>query len=378
MSAGVEHHDNVLLTTQPHDPISGTTATARVNLGVRSTTWDVHANIGAKSSWFDEEAFDRDEYQIRLFSQFRAPRSHWQLDGSRLQESLLTSEEVDPDTGLPRFQRTRWTETVGPGWIYSMSATTQLQFRLNAAHVTYEEGGPVILNDYGSESASVVFSKQWSPRTTFSFTVAASQYDVPDNEFESRTRSAYAGMTHRLTPVFRTGLSIGGWRNNSRGVGCAEYHTIDFDGQTVLVCVTGLVDASESGVFFQADAERQFKRSRLSGKLSRDVRPSGSGTEVEFDQASLFYEHQLLASRLWAILGVDASRTSSLSGDPAGVDRDYYQIAPRLRYRVNRDLDLEASYRRARQMYERLGDAATNDSVYLTLTYRPPRMTRSR
>lgn len=378
MTLGYEHHDNILLTTQPHESVSGTSAAARADLGVRSAAWDVHADVGAKSSWFDDDAFDRDEYHLRLFSQLVSKRSMWQLNGSRRQESLLTSEEVDPDSGLPRFQRSRWTETASPAWTYSLNATTQVQFRINAAHTTYEEGAPVNLNDYRSRSANATLTKQWTRRTAFSFTVAGSRFEVPDNDFESRTVSAHAGMSHEFTPLLRTGLSVGGWRNNSEGIGCVDYVAVLFAGEQLLVCVPGRVDSTETGLFFQADAERKFERSRLSGKLGRDVRPSGSGTEVEIDQATLSYEHQIKASRLSAILTANAIRTRSLSGDPSGIDRDYYQLAPRLRYRATRNLDLETTYRHTRQMYETIGNAATNDSIYLTVTYRPPRMTRSR
>lgn len=379
VSIGVEQHDNILLTTRGHERISGTTAGARADLGVRSASWDVHANVGAKSSWFDEEAFDRDAYHLRFYSQLQRERSSWQLNAARLQESLLTGETVDPDTGLPRFQRTRWTETVSPGWTYSLGPTTQLQLRLDASEVTYEEGAPVNLNDYRTRSASATLARQWTARTAFSFSAAGSRYEVPENDFESRTVSAYAGVSHRFTPLFRLGLSAGAWRNDSEGTGCVEHVTLLFGGQELLLCVrTGMVDTSESGLFFQADGERRFQRARLSGKLSRDVRPSGSGTEVEVDQAALAYEHQIRASRFWATLTGDALRTRALSGDPSAIDRNYYQIAPGLRFRVTRNLDIEASYRHTRQSYETALDAATNDSVYLTLTYRPPRMTRSR
>jgi len=90
------------------------------------------------------------------------------------------------------------------------------------------------------------------------------------------------------------------------------------------------------------------------------------------------YEYQIRPSRIWAILSADATRTRSLSEDTTAIDRDYYQIAPRLRYRALRSLDLEVSYRHTRQKYETAEDAATDKAVYLTLTYRPPRMTRSR
>lgn len=372
MTLGYEHHDNILLTTQPHDSVSGTSAAARADLGVRAATWDVHANLGAKSAWFDEEALDRDDYHLKLFSQLVGQRSIWQLDGSRLQESLLTGDVIDPDTGLPRSQRSRWTETVSPAVTYSLRATTQVRLRFNDTHVTYEESGLASLFDYRSQSAEITVSEQWSPRTTLSFTVAGSQFTVPENrDLESRTVSAYAGVSHWFTPLFRFGLSAGTWHNESEFIDCVQAFFIfclQFD----------RVETTDTGTVLQADVERRFERSRLSGKLSRGVRPSGSGTEVEFDQVSLSYEHQIRASRLWAILLTDAIRTRSLSGAPTGIDRDYYQIAPRLRYRFTRNLDLEASYRHTRQTYETALDAATNDSVYLTLTYRPPRMTRSR
>lgn len=370
---GYERHDNILLTTQPHESVSGVTAAARANLGARAPTWDVHAEVGAKSAWFDEEAFDRDDYHLRLSSRLLGQRSTWQLDAARLQESLLTSEIVDPDTGLPRAQRSRWTETVNPSWTYALDATTQIRFRVNDAHITYDaDAAAARLFDYRAQSLETTVSKQWSPRTTLSATVLGSQFSVPENrDLESRTLSTYVGLSHRLTPLYRVGLSAGAWRNKSEFIDCVEpffVFCLRFD----------RVDTTDTGTVLRADIERQFTRSRASGSYSRDVRPSGSGTEVQFDQAGFSYEQQIRASRFWAILSADAARTRALSGNSAGIDRDYYQITPRFRFRATRNVDLEASYRHARQMYETAADATTNDSVYLTLTYRPPRMTRSR
>lgn len=373
VSVGYEHHDNIRLTTQPHDSISGTSAAAQANLGVRAPTWDLRANLRAKSVRFDEEAFDRDDYQAKLFARALSQRSVWQLDAARLQESLLTSDEIDPDTGLPLTQRNRWTETVSPSWIRSLDATTQIQFRFNDTHVTYEDGSALVnLFDYRAQSVDATLSKQWSARTTVSLTLAGSRFEVPDNgDLESRTLSAYAGVSHQFTPLVRAGASIGVWRNESEFDTCV----LGFLGVCFLV---DREDTTDTGTVLRADVERQLKRSRISGSYARDIRPSGSGTEVEIDQVGFSVNHQIRDSRFWAVLTAEAIRTRTLGQDPTGIDRDYYQVSPRLRYKASREWEIDASYRHARRQFEVSGDAASNDSVYLTLTYRPPRMSRSR
>lgn len=378
---GAEYQNNPLLTTEARDSARGLWAAPVVDVGGRSAIWDIRASAGARAARYDIDSFDSDSDHVSINTHRRTERSTWRLNAARHHESILTSEEIDPDTGLPEGRRQRQTDTVAPGLGIALDALTRLDLGYQRSRVSYEDGAPIGLVDYRQDAATASLSRQWSARTLFSLSGSGSRFDVPARDFESRTVSVTVGASHQFSQALRFGLSAGARRTTSDGNACVE--TVDVitgnPPRRVTVCQRlGRVADVDRGAVYTLDMERRFARSRLNASASRAINPSGSGTEVESDTASFTFEHDLRPSRLWVSLATSATRHRAVTGDPAGIDRDYYRIEPRIRYRLTRDIDVEGGYRYVRQQFEGGRPAAANDVVFATFVYRLPRWSASR
>lgn len=369
---GAEYQENRLLTLQAHDPVWGYWVAPRMELGVRSETWDMRTDLGGRRARYEQEAFDYDSFYANVSAGIHTERASWRIEARHAQDTLITGEQVDADTGLPAFERERRTETVAPAWSYSASPTTLLQLSYQTSHVTYGDGAPTSLYDYRQQATQAGVSYDWDARTRLSLNAAGSWFDVPANNFESRTLSMSAAISHRLSQVWKLGLSAGTRETKTGGRVCAETEIV-FAEQLRLECRRfDDVAQTDHGLVFGLDVERSFRRSRLSADITREVTPSGSGTEIENDTASMTLDHDLRPSRLWIGLTTAATRRRAVSGDPTAVDRNHYRVEPRFRWRLARNFDLDAGYRYERQRFERDTEAATNNSVYFTMTYRLP------
>lgn len=378
VTLGVERHDNIRLSASPQATVSGQSAAASAELGIRAETWAVQTNVSGASTRYDSDSVgDRDDFRLRLQSRLAGERNVWQLGAGRAQDTLLASEKVDADSGLLRPNTKRWTETFSPAWTHSLNATTQLQLNYEQLQSIYNDGQDTNLNDYRSRSVQGAFSKQWSARTTLSLSGANSTYQASATDYESRTESASLGVSHKISEVLDVDFSLGRRRTTSEGQRCV-YEPDPLFGIFLICTRLETISTTDNGTVYSLNFDRRFERSQLSANINRSVDPSGTGTEVEADKISAQWTHELRQSRLWFIVGIESARFRSISGDASGIDREYYRIEPRLRYRLTERFEIDSYFRHIRQRYDATDESITSDALYLTLTYRPPRMARSR
>lgn len=369
VGVGYEHHDNISLTTAPHESVSGFSVNPRLDVGLRSDTWDARVNLSDNSARFNEERFDRDNVYAKLFTNLRNERNVWQLNVSTADESVITSDVIDPDTGLAQGHRDRSTRTINPAWTYGISERSQIRVDLQTTDVRYEDGVSAGLSDYDQESGTLQLQYRLSVRSLIFASASRLNFDAFDTRTQSANKTYQLGGNHNFSPTLSGSLSVG-----KRTTSVDRY---------VLVCEVPfgpfclqfgqmLVSTTEDGSTYDATIQKRFELTQLALSASRAVTASGAGTLVETDSVSVRLERPIQAERLTAFLTVEAFQQKAVGGDATRVDRDYYRAEPRMRWRMARDWSVDTTYRYARQKYDNQSDTATNNSVFVTLTYTWP------
>lgn len=374
-TVGLQRESNLLLTTAPHESVSGRWAGARAYFGLRTENWESKANLGVRSNRFDNEDFNSDEYTVKLFNSLKSERTKWGLDASSVRDSVLSGNIVDADTGLAGGQRERTTGTISPSWSYLLTTRTLLKITYQTNDVRYNDARSAGLVDYDQNIARLDLSYDLSARTRVFASMAESSFDVPDNRLTSRNRQVQVGASYAFSETLNGSLAVGSRRTDTDQV-VTRCGIIFFGLCFFPEDVT--VSASDTGSTLNATLQKQFERTRVEFNASRALSPSGAGAQVDADSISLLIEREIRSNRLWASFSGDALRLRTIVGDPTGIDRDYYRLEPRLRYQWSENVEIATYYRYTRRRYESLPEAAENNAVYLTVTYRSPRMSRSR
>src|SRR3989344_1461774 len=376
-----EYNDNIRLTAQPHNSVNGSIIAPSLNFGVNTPVWQTSGGGEVTQRRYSgEEGLDRDDNLLRISSTYRAERSTWRLDASRVRDSVLTDEYVSADTGVVQTNKKRESDSVQPSWICMLSERTQLQLAYQQADVSYDDALSVGLYDYCNRSTTVTLANQISGLNQIFITAGYSAFDVAVTGFDSSTRNLQAGITRTFSETTRGTLQAGLRRTDSFTPGGNPIYTrfsTEFGDVLVQTGVTQDVHSQETGSVFSGNLETKYESTRLSMALSRSLNPSGSGGQVEQDTFTIDLNRQVTA-RLTAYVTANASKVRTDEGNISSNERTYYEIRPGAHWRWSREWNVGMNYRYAYVKREFESEAADSNSVSLMLTYQPLKMSISR
>src|SRR3989344_560398 len=156
-----EYYDNTSLTTQSHTSTRANVVSPKVDMSARSEIWRIGGMVQLTSKRFPGQVvLDSDDRLFDLSSLYRTERSIWRLNGSSRRDSLLTTEQASPDTGLLQTQKQRESRSLNPVLSWSFTERTQIQLAYQTDDVAYVDGASVGLLDYQFHSTNATLSNQ--------------------------------------------------------------------------------------------------------------------------------------------------------------------------------------------------------------------------
>jgi hypothetical protein len=204
------------------------------------------------------------------------------------------------------------------------------------------------------------------------------------------------GLERQITPKLTGGMSFGIGEYTAEGLGTQEDGSAqNYLGQigfnyllnlrtrlTVEVGASHLenddLGVSETEPTWDLRVTREMPASRLLVGWNRGTEPSVFGGLITADRVIASYQQSL--SERWEI-SLDAYAYETRSVGSAGTDRDnrtYFDLSPRITWRVNRSWNLGAlySYRWSERTFDEAGQfegSAEGNVVSLFVSYQPPR-----
>lgn len=358
-----------------------------LEVGARAPRWGAAVVGGAHLRRYPGASeLNRNDNSVNVSSHYDAQRLSWRLGGSYIRSSILgTAQPLGPQTGLVEFQSQRRTGTASPSLTWQVTPTDLLRVSYLFQDTSYQDAARLGLSSFRYHRGSLTYQHDLSARLQVFAIPSYSMFDVPASGFQSRTVGLRLGVTRVFSSTLSATLSAGGRRTESKGVQqIPEGFFINFLGRPVFI-QTGIrrVDVSSlnTGVTADASFTKRLERGALTGSFSRSLTPNGLGTEVETNDLSLALNRPLtrrlagnLSLHLLRARTVGAVDTTRLSS----VDRDYARLSPSLRWKWTRRTTVEASYAYTWFRYRSSGRIVRDNVIYLTLSYRWPRIILSR
>lgn len=375
--AGREHDDNIRLTTLPHNSVTGTMLSPKLDLGVSSDVWQITGSAYALHKWYTgQDGLDRDDWYYNLLSSYNTERSTWQLTGGISKGSTLADEQVSPTSGIVQVQKVYDTNSVSPSWTWAMNELTQLQLAYSFNSVSYVNAQSVGLFDYSSRNTSAQLSYQLSPGDQIFVSSGYSLFNVPSTTFESKSASYQAGITRTFSETIRGTLSAGRRRNISEQV--AAVCTVFLGPQGLCVqTVSETLSSKSSSAIYSGSLEKKYETTRLMLSFGRSYSPSGFGGEVLTDSLNLTLSRQF-SSQMGGSFSAANYQTKAATANVRGVNSHLYSFAPGLNWTWKQEWRADLTYQYRHIKREEEAEPASSNATYLTVRYVWPKMSISR
>ena len=265
--------------------------------------------------------------------------------------------DVETNTTLDQVRRQRWGLEPYLAWNFS---------ELNAFRVAYsyydrsfDDGERAGLRDTTESELGLGLERQFSPRLTGGINIGIAEYTAKglgnEEDGEADNYSGVVGINYLLNLRTRLTAEVG-----------ASYSEND------------VIGVDETVAIWDLRLTRDMPASRILVGWNRGTEPSVFGSLIRADRIIASYQQSL--SERWEI-SLDAYAYQTKTVGTAGTDRDnreYFDFAPRITWRVNQSWNLGALYRYrwSERTFDEAGQfvgSAEGNIVSVFVSYQPPR-----
>jgi len=388
------YNDNIRLTTAAHDSVWETDLSPSVKFGVARENQGVFGVAGFAIRRFSggsgresSSVLDREDYHLNTNAYHRTERNTFSGNIIYTRDSTLDSQ-LDETGNVVSNRATRDRFTLGPSWERILSEKMRLNLNYQFTTVSYsDDPGISNLVKYDSQVLSSSLVRQFTPRIQGTISASYSRYE-PETGFDSSTINLQAGISRNFSETLVASFLAGQRKTTSDSLyatgGCLGADP----GASFPSCTGGIAiptgtrndETDTSGSVFSANITKTLETGVLRASLSRSTNPGSNGELLDATRLSLFGEHRF-TEKLRTTLSIGITQNETIVnrvGRETNQDKEtYINIIPRVSYRWSREWELAGDYQYAKNKTAN-SNTATRNAVYLTLSYRPMKVSLSR
>jgi hypothetical protein len=374
------YNDNITLTAAPHPTVWGLQLSPAVQFSGETETLKVTGGLRLGFvRYYGEEGLDHNDYYFTSRTSYKAgERDVLGLNlAANSDPTLVTELET---TGVVVAYRQRTQLTANPSWSRSLTETTAVTASYTYTGVNYADTTGTSLIDYSDQTGSLGLQTILDEKNRASVAAYYDRYQTSPASFLANTYGIQAGIDHYFSETLHGTLVAGVRKTQSTTTAQA----LVCDGPILfgicfgnLITLTSVNDQSSTGWTFNAGLEKRWgETTTVSGRLSREIYPTGNGQLVQTSRVQLAWTEQW-SPTVTAYVTASAYQSVYVGGTVTGSNSNYYRIEPRLSWHITDEWVLSALYSYSRVKYESATSASAN-AAYLTLSYAWPKMSVSR
>jgi hypothetical protein len=317
------------------------------------------------------EDLDADEYSVAFNNDWLQPYYTTGLDFSYVRDSTLTTELTD--AGRQNDVTNRDSISVQPSASYFLTDKLALQSSIMFNDVAFIEAATSGFFDFRFLQGSAGISYKWREDLTTFANFFVSDFDVKDQNSTTRTYGGQTGATWIWDETFEVSGALGWVASN---IQFTEQQLALAFNPTRIVIVDVPAQATAAGPIASVTLRKIFDRTIAKFDYSRQVSPSGRGSQSTGDRISLALERKLSDNLSLLFDGLHEKRSAQSQEINPGLgaqdlNRDYTELRGAVRYRLTKLWTLGASYRHGRSQSTNLNSSSIADinTVFLTVDY---------
>ncbi len=347
-----DHNDNIRLSTQSPESVTGAVVNAGVAVSRESETTKFVAKPSVQFQRYSSESdLDRDYQFLDLSATHKMERSELGLAVDYRHDSTLVSEVEGSGIVLKGVGR-RY-HNVAPSFAYQLTERSTVGVSVGMARADYEQTGLNGLVDYDYDTMSARYTYRLTELDDVSATVYRSAYEARDRDTQVDSTGVQLGWQHRFAEDI-TGTAMLGNYNT-------DYKFLVF----------GIIpfEESKSGMIADLGLKARLERGELAANVARNLVPSALGDVQQQDSLRLSLAHSF-SERLQGTFGATAIRTEQLSSNLASSDRDYRNFSASIAWRWLPEWWISGGYNYTWQKYDSQTRDASSSAVNVGVEYR--------
>ncbi|HGG59463.1 MAG TPA: hypothetical protein ENK26_06035 [Gammaproteobacteria bacterium] len=346
ISSSLRYDDNVRFVDSQPESSAGIVLDAGLSLrnddGVVETVIQPRLSFLGYASQSDLNTSDQ---YLDFKTSMKGLRGNLGLSLGLARDSAITSELED--TGRVTINARRNRIAVGTLWEYRLTPRNAVELGYNFRNVQWADTENQELLDNNSNEVWGAFKRRVNEHDDVNLRVHKSDFESPDNGFDSKTVGGSFGFVRRFSELNRVELEVGAWNADLNAEGGKESRSG--------LAYSGTLAHTEEVYNYRIGIGQQVAPSSA-GRIRRDTRLQG------------YLDYRFSPRLHW---GVDSSlifarKIGDLSSES---DRDYSMIRPFLSWDWTRQMQLSASLRISHQEFKDFGSTADKSEFLVTLTY---------
>ncbi|VAW52089.1 hypothetical protein MNBD_GAMMA05-621 [hydrothermal vent metagenome] len=366
ISARTEYNDNIFLTDNPRESVTGVTLTPSLSGIIKESNWESKLNAKLKISEYSNHSIDGNDQLFDLSGQYFAERNIFSLNVNHNLDSNLNSTSTDFGIVGRRVDRT--SQNITPQYTYLLTERLMFTLSYSYTNVDFDDientGFVPFITEVGTTSMQYELTQR--DQVTLNFQVV--DYKSKNNLQMFNLFTSNIGIDHKFSETVSADFSLGVSRRNSTNLDTTSF---DFFGQTITR--TRVLDFNNRGLVLDAGITQILESGNIKVRISRDDTTNSFGGADQVDRLRVVYDEEI--SSLWRYnVNIRFDNIESVSNTNA-VDRDVIFFETRLSYSITSKWAANASYRYvARKFKSDLseGRAPYSNRIYIGLNYNFP------
>jgi hypothetical protein len=375
ISLRTEYNDNIQLTPGPHPTVWGMILSTDAKFSGATETMQATGGLNLSfNRYFDQPQLNINNYDLSLRSSYKPERDVFGLDIDAIRDSTLVSELAT--TGVVLAYSPRNLSTVNPSWSHKLTEATTINARYGYTGVKYGDTSGTGLIDYQDQSASLGVQSNLDEGKVVGVTVSYDRYETSPQQVRANTYGIQGAYEHAFSETLRAALAVG-WRWTQSTI---SSQTLICDGPIIAGICSGTITETTAiqmqntnGLTLKATLEQRGETDTVSGQLSQEIYPSGSGSLVQTRRVGITWLRQW-SPRLGSSVAAAAYQVQYIGGVVTNSNSRYYAVDARLSWRLDEQWGVDAGYSYARQKYDTAPVSANANVLYITIGYAWPRL----
>jgi hypothetical protein len=394
------YNDNIRLTAADHDAVWETVLSpavrfgvAREHQGIFGTARTAIRRYAGGSGRESSDALNREDYFLETDAYHRTLLNVFRMNLDYKETSTFDAE-LDEFGNVVNQETTREESSVNPSWDRVLNERTRLHAAYRFTSVDFPDDPGItdlVPYDYDLFNASLV--RQFSPRTRGTLSTSYSRYR-PDARAstDSDTLSLQAGISRNFSETLSVSFLAGQRKTTSDTqvltgycVGAepgASFPDCSSDGNGFAVPTGFATDETENtGSVYSASLTKALETGFLSATVTRASNPTSNGQILDTTRLIFAAQNNLsetLRASLTAEYNTRETIVNRLGRPGVQKDRNLLRIRPGLAWNWRREWRIEGRYEYAENDNQGSSAKAQRHALYLTLTFRPTRISVSR
>ena len=229
IDARVEYNDNIFLTDQPHDSVTGIIITPTIYGIIKEQHWESKLSARIRSHTYSDDTLDTNDQFFDLIGRYIGQRNIFSLNYNYDFDSNLNA--TSSDFGIAGRRVNREIQSISPQYTRLLTERSVLSLSYTYSDVDYLEAEGTGYTPYITESGVFSLAYDLTEKDKLTLSFQGVDYTSKNDLITYQLFSSRVGVDHKFSETLSTDFLVGVSRQNSTSLSTQSF---DFFGNIII------------------------------------------------------------------------------------------------------------------------------------------------